>query len=358
MSKELTLSIVDQSPVRKNESAAQALQESIQLAKRAEQLGYSRYWVAEHHNTGSFAGTAPELLISQIATQTEKIRVGSAGIMLPHYSALKVAELFSILESFFPGRIDLGLGRAPGSDQLTAAALAYPQPLNDASKFPQQVLDLIGFLSGTLQSDHPFATVQAQPGPARNSIPSIWLLGSSNYSAQLAASLGLPFAFADFFGTTGDYGPLITELYRQEFKPSGILSEPKCNVSLQVICAETNEEAQFLGASRNINKIVQSRGRPSGLLDPQEANNYPLTPAEQTYVSRLTASYIDGDTSYVKEKILEAAERYGTSDVGIVTICHSFSDRIRSYELIADAFDLDNRDAPISSHQIREGRPK
>ena len=358
MSNELTLSIVDQSPVRKNGSAAQALNESVQLARHAEQLGYTRYWVAEHHNTGSFAGTAPEILITQIASHTQSIRVGSAGVMLPHYSALKVAEQFSILESFFPGRIDLGLGRAPGSDQLTAAALAYPRAMNDASMFPQQVLDLMGFLSGTLQPDHPFANVQAQPGQLIDSIPSVWLLGSSNYSAQLAASLGLPFAFADFFGTTGDYGPLVTELYRQEFKPSGLLSKPKCNVSLQVICAETNEKARFLGSSRNINKIVQSRGKPLGLLDPEEANDYPLTDSEQRYVSRVTASYIDGDTSYVKDKILETAERYGTSDVGIVTICHSFSDRIRSYELIADAFGLNGSKIEKTGYEVSEGRLK
>src|SRR6185312_13597940 len=168
---------------------------------------YRRFWVAEHHQSAMFAGTAPEILIGQIAANTHTIRVGSGGVMLSHYSALKVAETFRLLAAFYPGRIDLGVGRAPGSDPKTAVALAAPKPVADVSQFPRQVADLVGFLEGALPPEHPFETIKAQPGAAPAGLPEVWLLGSSDYSARLAASMGLPFAFADFFGTAGDYGP-------------------------------------------------------------------------------------------------------------------------------------------------------
>ena len=186
--------------MRRGGTASDALRESVRLAQVAEELGYRRYWVAEHHNSNSFTGTCPELLIGQIAANTHTIRVGSGGVMLPHYSALKVAEQFRILESFYPGRIDLGIGRAPGSDQLTAAALVYPRPQMDIQHFPRQVIDLLGFLSGNMEQGHPLAGVHAQPGPEPDSVPEVWLLGSSDFSARLAGTLGMPFSFADFFG--------------------------------------------------------------------------------------------------------------------------------------------------------------
>src|SRR5579871_96446 len=192
MGSELTLSVLDQSPVRKGGTAADALRESVQLAQLVEQMGYARYWVAEHHNTGTFAGTSPEILIGQIAAATTSIRVGSGGVMLSHYSALKVAEQFRILEAFYPGRIDLGIGRAPGSDQLTAAALAYPKQPMDVQHFPRQVVDLINYLNGSQEDGHPFAAIKPQPGPLLPDKPEVWLLGSSDYSAQVAAVLGLP----------------------------------------------------------------------------------------------------------------------------------------------------------------------
>src|SRR5579885_1841155 len=226
MSGQLSLSVLDQSPMRHGGTASQALRETVELARAVEGLGYKRYWVAEHHNTGSFAGTAPEILIGQIAAATSTIRVGSGGVMLSHYSALKVAETFRVLSAFYPGRIDLGIGRAPGSDQRTAVALADPKPIADINQFPRQVADLVGFLTQRLPEDHPFAGISAQPGPAPANVPEIWLLGSSDYSAQLAAAMGLPFAFADFFGNAGDYGPRVAALYRDRFRPSDCLSEP------------------------------------------------------------------------------------------------------------------------------------
>ena len=349
MTANLTLSVVDQSPIRKGGSAADALRESVKLAQIAEGLGYSRYWVAEHHNSGSFAGTSPEVLIAQIATNTHSIRVGSGGVMLSHYSALKVAEQFRILESFFPGRIDLGIGRAPGSDRLTAAALVHPRPEADIRKFPQQVIDLISFLSGTTSEEHSFAGLRAQPGPLPDSLPEVWLLGSSFYSAQLAAVLGLPFAFADFFGTAGSHGPEAVALYRQEFQPSATLAQPRTNVTLQVICAPSEDEAQFLASSRNVNKVNQALGGSHGLLPPEEAVSYPMVQGAKIYIDHLSQGYIDGGPQQVREMIVQSAERYGTNDIGVVTNCYSFEARVRSFQLVAEAFQLNASPAPEQS---------
>ena len=318
----------------------------------AEGLGYRRYWVAEHHNSGSFSGTSPELLIGQIAAVTKTIRVGSGGVMLSHYSALKVAEQFRILESFFPGRIDLGIGRAPGSDQLTAAALSYPRPQVDTRQFPRQVTDLLGFLYGKLDEGHPLATIKAQPGSPPESAPEVWLLGSSDYSAQLAAALGLPFAFADFFGT-GEHGPAVAELYRKEFQPSSYLDEPKVNVALQVICAPTEEEAVFMGSSRNLNKVGHVLGLPQGLWPPDEASAYPFAEDIRRYIGQFSNGYIEGTPQQVREKVLAAAERYGTRDIGVVTNCYSFEDRVRSFELVAEAFGVVPKSTPVSTASPR-----
>ncbi len=340
MAGDLTLSVVDQSPMREGGTAADALRETVELAQRVEALGYSRYWVAEHHSSGSFSGTSPEVLIGQIAARTQTVRVGSGGVMLSHYSALKVAEQFRILESFYPGRIDLGVGRAPGSDQLTAAALSYPRPQADVSQFPQQVIDMLGFLMGIQDPDHPFYKIHAQPGPPPDSMPEVWLLGSSDYSARLAAALGLPFSFADFFGTTAEYGPLVAELYRKQFQPSGFLAEPKLNVALHVLCAPTEEEAGYLSASRNLNKAGRVMGLHQGLLPPDKAAAYPLTEEARLYLESHSKGDIRGDPEQVRERVLEAAQSYGTEDISVVTNCYAFEDRVRSFELVAEVFGL------------------
>lgn len=338
---ELTLSVLDQSPVRSDGTAAQALRETVQLATIAERLGYARYWVAEHHNTAGFAGTSPEVLIGQIASATSRIRVGSGGVMLTHYSALKVAEQFRVLSAFFPGRVDLGIGRAPGSDQLTAAALAYPKQQVDVGQhFPRQVVDLVNYLAGIREEGHPFAKIRPQPGPLPDDRPEVWLLGSSDYSARVAAVLGLPFAFADFFGTTGEIGPRVAELYRQEFQPSDHLREPKLNVTVQAICAETEEQAAFVGSSRNLSKLSASMGKRNGLLPPEEASRYQPSEQELEVMNRFRAGYVDGDPQQVRDKLLDVADRYGTSDVSVVTNCYRFEDRVRSYELIAEVMGL------------------
>ena len=332
--------IVGQSPIRQGGTVQQALHETVRLAQVAEGLGYHRYWVAEHHNSEGYAGTAPEIVIGQIASQTNRITVGSGGIMLSHYSALKVAETFSILQSFYPNRIELGIGRAPGSDQDTARALSYPKQIANIQDFPQQVADLVGFLSGTLPDEHMFSHVKSQSGPLPSSIPGIWLLGSSDYSARLAAVLGLPFSFADFFGTTSEHGPMVADLYKQLFRPSEYLTEPKLNVALQVICAETSERAEFIASSRDISRINTLRGIREPLISPEQASSIKLTPVELDHLEQVNKHLIKGSPEIVMNQILEASRVYGTTDVSIVTNCYYFEDRLRSFELIAEAFNL------------------
>ena len=208
MSRELLLSVVDQSPMREGGKASDALRETIELAVITESLGYQRYWVAEHHNLPNFAGTSPEMVVGQIAVRTRTIRVGSGGVMLSHHSALKVAENFRILDALYPGRIDLGIGRAPGSDQLTATALSYPNHPKSIEHFPEQVRDLMGYLSDDMGESHPFAEVKAAPAPS-DTTPQVWLLGSRYESAFMAAQMGLPFAYAHFFGLGTQDGPAL-----------------------------------------------------------------------------------------------------------------------------------------------------
>ena len=346
---DIELSVVDQSPIRKGAHPSEALRETVKLAQHVEGFGYNRYWVAEHHNSASFTGTSPEILIGQIAASTDTIRVGSGGVMLSHYSALKVAEQFRILDAFYPGRIDLGIGRAPGSDRLTAAALSHPRPPVDVHReFPQMVGDLLGFLNGSLPEGHPLHEITAQPGTQPETIPEVWLLGSSDYSAQLAAHLGLPYSFADFFGNTSEYGPRMADLYRELFKPSEYLSEPLVHVGLQVICAPTEEEARFVGASRTLNKVISTLGLSTGgLLPPEEAIDWPLDDHAKEYMAKTTRSYIEGDPDQVREGILASAERYQTADVGIVTNCYYFEHRVRSYKLVAEAMGGDLRNPVI-----------
>jgi luciferase family oxidoreductase group 1 len=338
---QLTLSVVDQSPVREGSTAGEALRETIALAVATEKLGYRRFWVAEHHNLPGFAGTCPEIMVGQIAAHTNTIRVGSGGVMLSHYSALKVAETFCLLESLYPGRIDLGIGRAPGSDQRTAAALAYPERPRDIRYFPEQVDDVLAYLADAVDPSHPFAGVHAGPTPA--TMPEVWLLGSGVDSAYLAAQQGLPFSYAHFFGVGVEHGPAIVESYRHHFRPSAHLSEPLVNVAVQVLCAETETEARRLAASRNLVRLNVVRGRHRGVPSVEEALAYSYSSEELAYLEQFNRTTIDGDSQQVKEKLDRIAQFYQTTDLSIVTICYDFAARVRSYELVAEVCGLTAR---------------
>jgi luciferase family oxidoreductase group 1 len=339
VSQQLQLSVVDQSPVREGGTAAEALQETIALAVATEKLGYGRYWVAEHHNVANYASTSPEILIGQIAASTRTMRVGSGGVMLTHYSSFKVAENFRMLETLYPGRIDLGIGRAPGSDQITAAALAYPGHPRDVRHFPEQVRDVVAYLNDAVDSGHPFASVHAGPG-ACATVPEVWLLGSRYESAYLAAMFGLPFSYAHFFSIAAEDGPGIVESYRRNFRPSAILAAPKVNVTVHVLCADTADKARRLAMSRNLARLKTMQGRRAGVPSLETTELYPYSEHELAYIRQFSASYIDGEAQQVKAGLEAVSASYRTNDIGIVTICYDFADRVRSYELVAEACGL------------------
>ena len=338
MSQQLELSVVDQSPVRVGESAGQALRDTIALAVEVEKLGYRRYWLAEHHSLPNFAGTSPEILIGQVAAHTNSIRVGSGGIMLSHYSALKVAENFRMLGSLYPGRIDLGIGRAPGSDQITAAALSFPGRPKEIRHFPRQVVDLLGLLNNDLEDGHFFSSISA--GPGEPEVPDVWLLGSRYESANMAAQLGLPFAYAHFFGINVEEGPAIVANYRQNFQPSEQFPEPKINVGVHVVCAETEKEARRLSASRNLSRLFNITGRANGIPSPEDAAKYLYRADEAAFVKQYQDVCVDGDPEQVKKGLEEIAEMYGTWDLSIVTISNGVADRVHSYKLLAEVCGL------------------
>lgn len=330
----LPLSILDLAPVGSGSTGREALQHTLQLARRADELGYTRYWLAEHHNMPAIASSSPEILIGQVATVTERIRVGSGGVMLPNHAPLKVAENFRTLEALFPGRIDLGIGRAPGTDPITAIALRGPGGDLAAEEFPSQLADLFHFTSGTFPPHHPFRRIIAMPDDVP--LPPVWLLGSSDFSSRLAARLGLGYGFAAHFSS---YDPVDAMLrYRREFKPSRYRSEPMAILAVSVICTETEEEADYLAATVDLLGVMLATGRLGPLPSPEEALAYPYTPPERELIRARRAQHIVGDPSTVKARILELAERTQADEVMISSMIHSPQARMRSYELVWEAF--------------------
>ncbi|MBI1211093.1 MAG: MsnO8 family LLM class oxidoreductase [Alphaproteobacteria bacterium] len=339
----LKLSVLDQSPIRKDGTAADAVHETIALAKACEEFGYNRYWLAEHHNTTSFAGSTPEVLIARVAAETKRMRIGSGGIMLPHYSPLKVAENFRMLETLYPERIDLAVGRAPGSDQRTAVALqAGPQPW-DIETFPQQVALLRHYLeesAGLAQwpADHPYRTVHASPrGPG---VPEMWMLASSMSGAVFAAELGLPLSFAHFISPEG--GLDAVALYRSRFKPRTPDARPRVAVGIFAIAAPSEDEAEHLCATRNLWVMQLLQGRAGAFPSPEEALAYPYSDADRAQIKAISARSISGNPTVVRDKLASLAAAYGAEDLNILSITYDFAARVRSYELIAEAF----RNAP------------
>jgi luciferase family oxidoreductase group 1 len=329
----LKISVLDQSPAAQDKTQDHAIRESLALAKHCDALGYHRYWVSEHHNSASIVGTAPEVLMAAIAATTQRIRVGSAGVMLPHYSTLKVAEQFRVLEAIAPGRIDLGVGRAPGSDRTTAMALN--PDLNAAENFPIQVQELGLWLRGeAFPPGHPFRDIRAHPqGPTT---PQIWILGSSDYGAQLAAHFGLPYAYAYFF-TEGRGTEEALAIYRRNFRPSARHAQPSTTICVWALAADTETEARRLLMTREHWRVGFEKGLRTPLLSPEAAALHPYTEAEQTIIQRLRERAIVGTAGQVAAKLDELAALFGLDEIVINTWTHDPVARQRSYELIAQA---------------------
>jgi len=333
----MKLSVLDQSTASKGKTQDVAIRESLALAQQCDALGYHRYWVSEHHNASNIVGTAPEVLMAAIAVTTSRIRVGSAGVMLPHYSALKVAEQFRVLEALAPGRIDLGIGRAPGSDSLTAHALnPAPQPVED--HFPRQVQELQHWVSGQpLPEGHPFRRVVAHPtGPTS---PDLWILGSSDYGAQLAAYFGLPYAFAYFF-SEGTGVEQALALYRETFRPSSVCPKPYATICVAALAADTEEEAQWQFKTRERSSIDREFGIRLPLISPAEASERLLNLAEQKVAERLRRKALVGSGEHVAERLQELATRLALDELVVVTWTFDPEPRLRSYQLLAKAFGM------------------
>lgn len=332
----LRLSVLDQAPIPEGSSGGDALRNSLDLARLADSLGFYRYWVAEHHATPMLACASPEVLIGPIAQATERMRVGSGGVMLPHYSPLKVAESFSMLAAMHPGRIDLGIGRAPGSDQRTAYALQRDRRALAPDDFPQQLAELMGYFEGTLPADHPFAAL-AEMLPGRPEMPRIWLLGSSPQSAIWAADQGLPYMFADFISPTGE---AIMANYRDRFQPSPRSSEAYSAIAVSVICAPSDEEAWRLSASWRLASLALRSGAPIAVPSVEKALASLEDRAGSKDASPAGRRLVFGSPKSVREGIESLAREYGASEVMIVTIVHEHRARRKSYALIAEAFGL------------------
>lgn len=338
----MLLSVLDQSPIRRDGTAADAVAETIALARACDRLGYHRYWLAEHHNSNSFAGSCPEILIARVAQETQRIRVGSGGVMLTHYSPLKVAEQFRMLDVLTPGRIDLGLGRAPGTDQMTSRALqAGPQPF-PIDAFPSQVFLLRQFLDDAagrepLPEDHPYRGIHAMPR-ASTPGPEMWMLGSGIHGAVYAAELGLPFSHAYFISSDGSEDAVGE--YRARFKPSPACPAPRVSLGVAALVGETEAEAERLSASRNLWVVRLLTGRPIPFPSPEEALAQPLSPQEEKLLATAAKRSVVGTKDQVRARLTALAEAHGADELVVVTITYDFASRLRSYELLAEAFGL------------------
>jgi luciferase family oxidoreductase group 1 len=336
MPEPLRLSILDQSPISEGSSGSQALRNTIDLAQLADELGYHRYWVAEHHGGPMLAGPSPEALIGPIASATERIRVGSGGVMLPHYSPFKVAETFSLLAGLYPGRIDLGLGRAAGTDPLTTFALQRDRRTAAPDDFPQQLAELLGYLDDTLPPDHPFARLAGSlPGlPER---PETWLLGSSQQSAIWAAELGLPYAFADFINPKG--APA-AQLYRERFAEHEHPGRPRTAVAVWAIVADSDEEARRLATSGRMTFTLLRQGRLIAVPPPERAERFLAAQEQAGEPSGGGRRALLGAPASVAGRLREVVEEYGAEEAIVVCITYEHEARRRSYQLLAEALEL------------------
>jgi luciferase family oxidoreductase group 1 len=336
MPEPLRLSILDQSPISEGSSGSQALRNTIDLAQLADELGYHRYWVAEHHGGPMLAGPSPEALVGPIAAATERIRVGSGGVMLPHYSPFKVAETFSLLAGLYPGRIDLGLGRAAGTDPMTTFALPRDRRTAAPDDFPQQLAELLGYLDDSLPADHPFARLAgALPGlPER---PEPWLLGSSQQSAIWAAELGLPYAFADFINPKGASA---AQLYRERFAEHEHAGRPRTAVAVWAIVADTDEEAHLLATSGRMTFTLLRQGRLIAVPPPERAERFLAAQEQAGDAPGGGRRALLGAPATVAAQLREVVAEYGAEEAIVVCITYEHEARRHSYELLADALGL------------------
>ncbi len=325
-------SVLDLVTVPSGTSPSQALADATAYAQRAEALGYHRYWVAEHHGMAGVASSAPAVVLAQIGASTTSIRIGAGGVMLPNHAPLVIAEQFGTLEALHPGRVDLGLGRAPGTDAATARALGR----YDADSFPEQVVELASYFTGTSQV---LAT------PARGLLPELWLLGSSTYSAQLAGHLGLPFSFAYHFAP--ELLDAALEAYRSRFTPSALLEAPKVMVAVSVLCAQSTEEAQFLARPSHAAMLSLRQGRPTQLEAPEVVAARAWSEAEASQVAAMAATQLIGDQTLVAQGIEQLLERTSADELLVSTRCYAPSDRLASLELVAQLERFSERSVPV-----------
>jgi luciferase family oxidoreductase group 1 len=332
----IPLSVLDLSPVTTSTPGSGALRNSLNLAQLAERLGYTRYWLAEHHNLASIASSAPDIMIGQIAAATANIRVGSGGVMLINHAPLMVAERFKVLEALFPGRIDLGLGRAPGTDPVTSYALRRRQDTREGDDFLERFQELILLERGGFPPDHPFRNVHAMPGDV--ALPPIWLLGSSGYSAELAAAVGMGFAFAHHFAEHDAVGPMLS--YRAHFKPSEALPAPAAILAVAVVTADSAEAAERIASSADLHFVRRAKGEFLPLASPEEAAAYPYTPVDRERIAQQRERLVVGSIDSVKSRLLSLAKATQADELMITTMAYDHAARRHSYELLADAFAL------------------
>jgi luciferase family oxidoreductase group 1 len=331
----MKLSVLDQSPIIAGHSAAQAIDATLKLARRADALGYHRYWLAEHHAIAALGDPCPEILLARLGAETKRIRIGTGGVLLPYYSVFKVAEIFRMLEALYPGRVDLGIGRAPGGDQRTARAVGgghFP----DAEQFPQQVWELIGYLDGTLPDDHPFKKVRVQP--EGKTAPELWLLGSSDYSGLLAAQLGVRFSFAHFINAQG--GDLVMRAYRDRYQVSGREPEPHTSVCCFVICAESDSEAERLARVVDVRRLDMAYNLDTPVPTQEQAEKRSFNDQERAHIQSQRARLVHGSADTCKEKLLNIAEQFSADELMVLTITGDYATRLDSYERLAKAFKL------------------
>jgi luciferase family oxidoreductase group 1 len=331
------LSVLDLAPVGEGSTPADALAGSLRLAREVERFGYHRYWVAEHHSMPGIASSSPAVLLARVAAETSTIRLGSGGVMLPNHSPLAIAEQFGMLEAFEPGRIDLGIGRAPGTNPATAYALRRGAQGADGEDLPQQLAELIAHFTGGFPERHPYAGIHATP--ARGYQPAIWLLGSSDYSAHLAGQLGLPFSFAHHFAA-GNTDAAI-QVYRSAFQPSEVLEAPYVMLGVNVVCAADEADAQRLALPGHLAFLRLRQGKPGLYPSPEEAAEYNFTPFEREAIKGWTASHVIGDPDTVRDGLTDLVARTGADELMLSTMLHSVDDRIESYRLVAGVMSLD-----------------